>query len=49
MPIPSFPSVNTGLVKKGPSGENAFFQPSDAASVPNAVKNCNKAPGFSGN
>ena len=39
MPIPSFPSVNTGLVKKGPSGENAFFQPSDAASVPNAVKN----------
>ena len=39
MPIPSFPSVNTGLVKKGPSGENAFFQPSDAASAPNAVKN----------
>lgn len=39
MPIPSFPAVNSGLVKKGPSGENAFFQPSDAASAPNVVKN----------
>lgn len=34
----NFPSAMTGLVKKGPSGENAFFA-DDAAAASNSVKN----------